>query len=69
MSLGWGLNIPPGEGGGGDEYLARTGEEGTEGGWERMEGVRGRGAMRPSDLSRLREGRMEKRDLKRDVWG
>lgn len=34
-----------------------------------MEGVRGRGAMRPSDLSRLREGRMEKRDLKRDVWG
>lgn len=34
-----------------------------------MEGVRGRGAMMPSDLSRLREGRMEKRDLKRDVWG
>lgn len=34
-----------------------------------MEGVRGRGAMIPSDLSRLREGIMEMRDLNRDVWG
>ena len=45
------------------------GEEGTEGGWERMEGVRGRGAMIPSDLSRLREEKREKRDLNRDLWG
>ena len=34
-----------------------------------MEGVRGRGAMMPSDLSRLLEGKIEKRDLNKDIWG